>query len=49
MDRKPHDKNTRVIVVEVEGKTVGFIVDAVNEVLRIPKNITVSAGIGNRH
>ncbi len=40
MDRKPHDKNTRVIVVEVEGKTVGFIVDAVNEVLRIPKNIT---------
>ncbi|HVO75263.1 MAG TPA: chemotaxis protein CheW [Ignavibacteriaceae bacterium] len=40
MDRKPHDKNTRIIVVEVEGKTVGFIVDAVNEVLRIPKNIT---------
>jgi purine-binding chemotaxis protein CheW len=40
MDRKPHDKNTRIIVVEVDGKTVGFIVDAVNEVLRIPKNIT---------
>jgi purine-binding chemotaxis protein CheW len=26
--------------VEVGGKTVGFIVDAVKEVLRIPKNIT---------
>jgi purine-binding chemotaxis protein CheW len=40
MERKPHDKNTRIIVVEVGGKTVGFIVDAVKEVLRIPKNIT---------
>jgi len=40
LDRKEHDKNTRIIVVEVTGKTVGFIVDAVKEVLRIPKNIT---------
>lgn len=38
--KKEHDKNTRIIVVEVKGNTVGFIVDAVNEVLRIPKNIT---------
>ncbi len=38
--RKEHDKNTRVVVVELEGKTVGFVVDAVSEVLRIPKNIT---------
>lgn len=38
--RKPHDNNTRVIVVEVSGKTVGFLVDSVKEVLRIPKNIT---------
>jgi purine-binding chemotaxis protein CheW len=38
--KKEHDKNTRIIVVEVNNKTVGFIVDAVNEVLRIPKNIT---------
>jgi purine-binding chemotaxis protein CheW len=34
------DKNTRIIVVEVKGNTVGFIVDAVSEVLRIPANIT---------
>lgn len=40
MNKKEHDKNTRIIVVEVSGKTVGFIVDAVNEVLRIPKSIT---------
>ena len=40
MERKEHDKNTRIVVVEVGGKTVGFIVDAVKEVLRIPQNIT---------
>ncbi len=40
LPKKEHDKNTRIIVVEVNSKTVGFIVDAVNEVLRIPKNIT---------
>ncbi len=39
-ERKEHDKNTRIIVVETVGKTVGFIVDAVKEVLRIPKSIT---------
>ncbi len=40
MNRKEHDKNTRIVVVEVSGNTVGFIVDAVKEVLRIPTNIT---------
>lgn len=40
LQRKEHDTHTRIIVVEVAGKTVGFIVDAVKEVLRIPKNIT---------
>lgn len=37
---KEHDKNTRIIVVEINKTTVGFIVDGVNEVLRIPKSIT---------
>ncbi len=37
---KKHDKNTRIVVVEVKEKTVGFIVDAVKEVLRIPASIT---------
>jgi len=31
---------TRIIVVEINGKTIGFIVDSVSEVLRIPKRIT---------
>ncbi len=38
--RKEHDKNTRVVVVELDGKTIGFVVDAVSEVLRIPGSIT---------
>ena len=40
LPRINHDKNTRIVVVEVIGKTVGFIVDAVKQVLRIPKDIT---------
>jgi len=40
MERKEHDKNTRVVVVELNGKVVGFVVDAVSEVLRIPKSVT---------
>ena len=40
MPKKDPGKNTRIIVVEVGGKTVGFIVDSVNEVLRIPKSVT---------
>lgn len=31
--------NTRIIVVEVSQKVVGFIVDSVREVLRIPKGV----------
>lgn len=38
--RKEYDKDTRIIVVEIEHSTVGFIVDTVSEVLRIPLNIT---------
>ncbi|GBD90626.1 chemotaxis protein CheW [bacterium BMS3Abin04] len=37
---KKHDNSTRIIVVELHGKTVGFIVDEVSEVLRIKSNIT---------
>jgi len=40
MPRNKHDHNTRIVVVELSGKTVGFIVDEVSEVLRIPRNIT---------
>lgn len=39
MARIDHDKNTRIIVVEIHNKTVGFIVDSVKEVLRVPQNV----------
>ena len=35
---KGHDKYTRIIVIEIEMIIVGFVVDAVSEVLRIPAN-----------
>jgi purine-binding chemotaxis protein CheW len=31
------DKNTRIIVVDINGQTIGFIVDSVSEVIRLPK------------
>ena len=40
MPRKEHGISTRIVVVEINGQTIGFIVDEVNEVLRIPKSIT---------
>jgi purine-binding chemotaxis protein CheW len=40
MPPKEHDNNTRIIVMELSGKTVGFVVDAVREVLRIPRSAT---------
>ncbi len=39
LQKKEADKHTRVIFVDLQNKTVGFIVDAVNKVLRIPSNI----------
>ena len=37
------DENSRIIVVEVQGNTVGFIVDSVQQVLLINKSIVESA------
>jgi purine-binding chemotaxis protein CheW len=36
LEDRPHDKQTRIVVVEVNGSVLGFIVDSVSEVLRIP-------------
>jgi purine-binding chemotaxis protein CheW len=38
MPKIEYDAKTRIIVVEIGQKTVGFIVDNVTEVLRIPKS-----------
>jgi purine-binding chemotaxis protein CheW len=40
MPRKEHDKNTRIVVIELKNNIVGFVVDAVSEVLRIPRSVT---------
>ena len=39
MPQREHDKNTRIIVVELQEQVVGFVVDAVKEVLRIPTSV----------
>ena len=36
LSARVHDKNTRIIVIEINNVIVGFVVDAVSEVLRIP-------------
>lgn len=51
---KERDKDTRIIVVEFKTRVIGFLVDAVNEVLRIPKSVTepppsMVAGIGSEY
>lgn len=40
LDKIEQTKDTRIIVVEVENRILGFIVDSVSEVLRIPAGIT---------
>ena len=54
LGRRDHDKDTRIIVVELKSRVIGFVVDAVNEVLRIPKSVTepppsMVAGIGSEY
>jgi purine-binding chemotaxis protein CheW len=39
LEPKERDEQNRIIVVEVHGKTIGFIVDRVHEVLRIDGGI----------
>ena len=36
MDLKENDKNTRIVVVDIENFVMGMIVDSVSEALRIP-------------
>ena len=54
LPNKEYDKDTRIIVVDLTGKTVGFLVDSVSEVLRIPRNImepppSIVAGINSNY
>ncbi len=36
MQLAEHDKNTRIVVVDIDGQIMGMVVDSVSEVLRIP-------------
>lgn len=40
MEKRVHSNSTRIIVVEINNTTIGFMVDSVSEVLRIPASIT---------
>ena len=39
MQRTERSEQTRIIVMEIQGKTIGLIVDEVREVIRIPESI----------
>ena len=39
LEERPYDKQTRIVVVEVKNNILGFIVDSVSEVLRVPGNV----------
>ena len=39
LNEKERDKDSRIVVVEINGKVVGFLVDKVREVLRVEKEI----------
>ncbi len=38
LSTRDHDKHARIIVIEINNMIVGFVVDSVSEVLRIPSN-----------
>jgi purine-binding chemotaxis protein CheW len=38
MEHREQDKHSRIVVAEVAGNVLGFVVDSVSEVLRIPAN-----------
>lgn len=39
LEKSPRDQHSRIIVVEVGGRVLGFIVDRVHEVMRIARSI----------
>ncbi|WP_031484117.1 chemotaxis protein CheW [Maridesulfovibrio frigidus] len=38
LETRAHDQHTRIIVIEITDMIIGFVVDSVSEVLRIPAN-----------
>jgi len=47
LQEQTHDKETRIVVLETQSTVLGFIVDSVSEVIRIPANtVAVPPRIG---
>jgi purine-binding chemotaxis protein CheW len=38
LEEKEYDQHTRIVVVDIDNRTIGLIVDAVSEVLRLPSD-----------
>jgi purine-binding chemotaxis protein CheW len=38
LESREHDKNTRIVVVDIDGNSIGLVVDSVSEVLRLPSS-----------
>lgn len=50
LDPQPHNRQSRIVVAEVSGAIIGFVVDSVSEVLRIsPAEIEPAPRLGNSH
>ena len=54
MELTNYNEKTRITVMDLQGQVVGFVVDAVREVLRIPKSTVedppqVVAGVGSEY
>ncbi len=50
LDPQPHSRQSRIVVAEVSGAIIGFVVDSVSEVLRIsPAEIEPAPRLGNSH
>jgi purine-binding chemotaxis protein CheW len=39
LEARSHDAKTRIIVVELQSRVVGFVTDAVNEVMRVRRSV----------
>ena len=54
MPLKENDKNTRIVVVDIDQQVMGMIVDSVSEVLRIPVSTIepppdIAAGVNSEY
>lgn len=54
LDIKEYDKDTRIVVVDINGNIMGMVVDSVSEVLRLPRDTIepppeIAAGVNSEY